>query len=192
MLRGTEQSTCRSPPVSSEQLGYYCTNTSLIKVLIVAACQRQALVHEQIIARICARSPCANKTALRRWQAVTRQRTTASHGLQSSWHALHRVVRDFVCSRVHSEVGAAVIPLRECRKVLRYTTTKLHTCFRPRRPVTQAVAILRRGLGGPDPPSLLAGHLLGPPSFLLNFMLKFVWLTYTADNVQQAKLWIII
>jgi len=39
------------------------------------------------------------------------------------------------------------------------------------------MAVLSGGVGEP-----------WPPSFLLNFMFKFVSLTYTADNFQLAKL----
>jgi len=36
-------------------------------------------------------------------------------------------------------------------------------------------------------PRIFGWSLLGPPSFVLNFTFKFVWLTYTADNFQPAK-----
>ena len=53
--------------------------------------------------------------------------------------------------------------------------------------VTSCSSDSKGDLGGACPPVFWLAPCLAPPSFVLNFTLKFVWLTYTADNFHPEK-----
>jgi len=64
-------------------------------------------------------------------------------------------------------------------------TSPLSSNVRHRAMIT--LVAVRWSLGGHGSSQIFGWPPACPPSFLLNFTFKFVWLTYTADHVQPAK-----